>query len=214
MKRILLIFLILYTICAPTNEFYAHAQKSSVEVRANLRHAHYLFDQGDYEGASSKLNRVLTFDPNNAEAKNLLNQCNRYIEQQRQARDRAEYEAFEKAKQTGTKAALSQFVAQFPKSKYAAQANGMIEDFDLWSIARRTNTIESYNYYLQQSKNQSFADEARAKIANLEAETQWHEIRNTNNLSELQTFVSKYPQSEHIAEANPSFTLKIIFKEF
>ena len=122
-------------------------------MRANLRHAHYLFDKGDYEGATNKLERVLSFDANNAEAKDLLYQCNQKLEQQRLARERAEQDAFNKAKQAGSKTALSQFLSQYPNSKYAGQARDMMEDYDLWSSAMRINTIESYNNYLRQSSN-------------------------------------------------------------
>ena len=111
MKRIVF-YLILFLFIVPQNDFQAYAQKSSVEVRANLRHAHHLFDKGDYEGAANKLERVLSFDANNAEARDLLNQCNQKLEQQRLARERAEQDAFNKAKQAGTKLALSQFLSQ------------------------------------------------------------------------------------------------------
>lgn len=196
MKRILFC-LILCLFFVPQSDFQAYAQKSSVEVRANLRHAHHLFDKGDYEAAVSKLERVLSFDSNNAEARDLLNQCNQKLEQQRLARERTEQDAFNKAKQTGTKSALSQFLSQYPNSKYASQARGMIDDYDLWSTAVRLNTLESYNNYLRQSTSKSFEEEARAKIANIEAENEWQRIRNSNSLAELQSFVSKYPQSNH-----------------
>ncbi len=196
MKRILFC-LILCLFIVPQSDFQAYAQKSSVEVRANLRHAHHLFDKGDYEAAVSKLERVLSFDSNNAEARDLLNQCNQKLEQQRLARERTEQDAFNKAKQTGTKSALSQFLSQYPNSKYASQARGMIDDYDLWSTAVRLNTLESYNNYLRQSTSKSFEEEARAKIANIEAENEWQRIRNSNSLVELQSFVSKYPQSNH-----------------
>lgn len=201
MKRILFC-LILCLFIAPQNDFQAYAQKSSVEVRANLRHAHHLFDKGDYEGAANKLERVLSFDANNTEARDLLNQCNQKLEQQRLARERAEQDAFNKAKQAGTKSALSQFLSQYPNSKYAVQARGMIDDYDLWSTAVRLNTLESYNNYLRQSTNKSFAEEAQAKIANIEAENEWQRIRNSNSLTELQSFVSKYPQSNHVTAVN------------
>lgn len=196
MKRILFC-LILCLFIVPQSDFQAYAQKSSVEVRANLRHAHHLFDKGDYEAAVSKLERVLSFDSNNAEARDLLNQCNQKLEQQRLARERTEQDAFNKAKQTGTKSALSQFLSQYPNSKYASQARGVIDDYDLWSTAVRLNTLESYNNYLRQSTSKSFEEEARAKIANIEAENEWQRIRNSNSLTELQSFVSKYPQSNH-----------------
>lgn len=201
MKRIL-ICLVLFSFIVPIDNFQAYAQKSSVEVRANLRHAHHLFDKGDYEGAASKLERVLSFDANNAEARDLLNQCNQKLEQQRLARERAEQDAFNKAKQAGTKSALSQFLSQYPNSKYANQARGMIDDYDLWSTAVRLNTLESYNNYLRQSSNRSFETEARAKIADIEAENEWQRIRYSNSLTELQSFVLKYPQSNLVTAVN------------
>ena len=86
------------------------------------------------------------------------------LEQQRFARERAEQDAFNKAKQAGTKLALSQFLSQYPNSKYARQARGMIDDYDLWSTAVRLNTLESYDNFLRQSSNKSFDAEARAKL--------------------------------------------------
>ena len=197
MKRILLICLILSSLSVPTSNFCAYAQKSSVEVRANLRHAHHLYDKGDYEGAIKKLNRVLSFDANNVEAKNLLNQCNKNINEKRLAKERAEQEAFVKAKRIGTKSSLNEFITLYPNSKYVAEARKMIEDYDLWQTALRINTIEGYNSYLRQSTNKIYADEARNIIASIEEENEWHRVRNSNNLVEMQQFVNKYPQSEH-----------------
>ena len=133
MKRIILICLILCSFFTPQYDFQVYAQGSSIEVRANLRHAHHLFEKGDYEGAVSKLNMVLSFDSNNAEAKDLLNQCNKRLEQQRQARERAEQDAFAKAKSIGTKSSLNDFIISYPNSKYVAEAHKMIEDYGVTS---------------------------------------------------------------------------------
>lgn len=183
--------------------FIAEAQSSaSVEVKANLRHAHHLFEKGDYEGAVSKLERVLSFDANNKEAKDLLYQCNQRVEQQRQAREKAELDAYTKAKNLGTKSALNEFLALYPSSKYAASVRSMIEDYDLWSTAQQINTITAYRNYLQLSANQSYADDATKRIKDIESENEWQRVRSSNNLNDFQRFVENYPQSQHTQEAN------------
>ena len=78
----------------------------------------------------------------------------------------------------------------------------MIDDYEFWSTAVRLNTLESYNNYLRQSSNKNFETEARAKIADIEEENEWQRIRNSNSLTELQSFVSKYPQSNHVTAVN------------
>jgi len=202
MKRFILFIIVILTVFLPSNGFRAYAQKSSVEVRANLHHAHYLYENGDYEEAIIKLERVLSFDANNKEAKDLLNQCNQRVEQQRQAREKAELDAFTRAKNDGGKVALSDFIRSYPNSKYVSDARAMIEDYDLWFTAQQTNTIAAYKNYLQQSANQSYAEEATKRIADMEAENEWQRVRSSNNVNDLQRFVTNYPQSQHIQEAN------------
>lgn len=181
----------------------ANAQNAaSVETKANLRQAQHLMDKGDYEGAISKLNRVLLTDANNAEAKRLFNQCNQFVEQQRQARERAELEAFNKAKNDGSKYALNAFISSYPNSKYAPDARAMIEDYDLWITAQQLNTIDSYQSYLQQSANRSYADEAAKRIQDIESENEWNRVRYSNNVDDLQRFTTNYPQSPHSKEAS------------
>ena len=124
------------------------------------------------------------------------------LDQQRQARERAEQEAFTRAKSIGTKSSLNEFIRLYPKSKYVAQARIIIEDYDLWQNALQVNTIEGYYSYLRQSSNKCYEDEARTNIASIEAVNAWQSVRNSRNLTELQTFVSKYPQSEHTPELN------------
>lgn len=202
MKRFILFIIVLLTVFLPSDGFRAYAQKSSVEVRANLHHAHYLFENGDYEEAISKLERVLSFDANNKEAKDLLNQCNQRVEQQRQAREKAELDAFNKAKNDGSKYALNAFISSYPNSKYAPDARAMIEDYDLWITAQQLNTIDSYQNYLQQSANRSYADEATKRIKDIESENEWNRVRYSNKVDDLQRFTTNYPQSPHSKEAS------------
>jgi len=183
--------------------FIAEAQSSaSVEVKANLRHAHHLFEKGDYEGAVSKLERVLSFDANNKEAKDLLYQCNQRVEQQRQAREKAELDAFTNAKNVGSKYALNAFISSYPNSKYAPDARAMIEDYDLWMTAQQINTTDSYQNYLRISSNRSYAQEAEKRISEIESEQMWLQVRASRNESTLSGFVNKYPESPHVTEAN------------
>ena len=202
MKRFILFIIVVLTVFLPSGSSRAYAQKSSVEVRANLHHAHYLFENGDYEEAISKLERVLSFDANNKEAKDLLYQCNQRVEQQRQAREKAELDAFNKAKNDGSKYALNAFISSYPNSKYASEARAMIDDYDLWITAQQLNTIDSYKNYLRLSSNRSYAQEAEKRINEIESEQMWAQVRSSKDESTLSRFVNSYPHSPYVKEAN------------
>lgn len=80
MKHFIIIGLIVCSFGMPQSYFQAHAQSASIKIKAGLRLAKRMLDNGNYEKAAKKLNQVLSIDANNAEANELLEVCNQWFE--------------------------------------------------------------------------------------------------------------------------------------
>lgn len=112
-----------------------------------------------------------------------------------------EKEAYNSACQTGTLDAFRGFVNTYPQSQYAQDVQNRIKDYDLWSVAKKDNTIQSYHSYLQNSILKSYISEARAAIDDINAVSEWQKVKSTNSLSDVQTFLQKHPNASCISDA-------------
>lgn len=112
-----------------------------------------------------------------------------------------EKEAYHSVCQIGTQDAFNRFLQEYPNSQYAVDVQNRLEDFDLWSAAKEKNTVESYNLYLQKSHFKTFTLEARAAIVELNAASEWQNIKSTNNIDEIESFMRNYPNASNIPDA-------------
>lgn len=114
---------------------------------------------------------------------------------------KAEEDAYNSTCQTSTLDAFRDFLKKYPQSQYAQDVQNRIKDFDLWSITKKNNTIQSYNSYLQNSKLKTFATEARAAIEDINAVSEWQKVKSSNSLSDVQAYMRKYPNASSISDA-------------
>lgn len=76
-----------------------------------------------------------------------------------------------------------------------------IEDYNLWSEAVKTNTIEAYNNYIATSKFKSFKDKANEAIKELQSKEKWESLKTSNSISEIEMFIKTYPKSSCVDKA-------------
>ena len=112
-----------------------------------------------------------------------------------------EKNAYQTACHTGTLDAFKTFLKKYPRSQYSKDIQNRIKDFDLWNVAKRSNTIQAYESYLRNSQFKTFSSEANAAINDLKAIVEWENIKSTNNLNIVQSYIRKYPKSSKITDA-------------
>ena len=112
-----------------------------------------------------------------------------------------EKDAYDSACKTSTLDAFRSFLKKYPKSQYAKDVQNRIKDFDLWTVAKKNNTIQAYNSYLQHSQYKTFTKEAKAAIEDITAVSEWQNIKTTTNLAEVQAYIKKYSNASCISEA-------------
>lgn len=189
------------TMSAFTNnipELEAVAQfDESTMISKKLRSAQESMDKGDYKSAISTLNSLLKLSPNHSKAKEMLDQCKQGIKQQK-AR---EEQNFKDACKSGSIDALNSFICRYPNSEYVKSARQRLDDYSMWEIAKKRNTIDSYNLYLQKSSVLAYKEDAQAAIKIIKADQAWSICMNTDNESLLSDFICTYPESPNIGEA-------------
>lgn len=186
----------------PELEAVAQFDKSTM-ISKKLRSAQESMDKGDYQAAINTLNSLLKLSPNHSKAKEMLDQCKQGIKQQK-AR---EEQAFKDACKSGSIDALNGFISRYPNSEYVKSAKQRLDDYSIWEIAKKRNTIDSYNLYLQKSSVLAYKEDAQAAIKKIKVDQAWEACINTNNESLLNDFINNYPESPNIGEARYKLNL-------
>lgn len=201
MKKIISIIItavLSFTVVAPALASVNNSNTIKSDVQAEIDMAKYLFKKNAYAKAAKLLQHALQLAPANAEAQELLDECQMYIE----AQEREERAAYDNALSAGTKYALQQFIESYPKSKWVSGAKSHITEIDLWNKAQSADTKRAYESYLANSKLKEHAQEARSRIIDINTEAAWSGVRYSDDLQALQRFVQQYPQSSYCDEAN------------
>ena len=180
----------------PEAEAVAQFDKSTM-INKKLRSAQESMDKGDYQSAINTLNSLLKLSPSHSKAKEMLDQCKQGVKQQK-AR---EEQAFKDACKSGSTDALNDFIRRYPNSEHVKAAKQRLDDYSIWEIAKKRNTIDSYNLYLQKSSVLAYKEDAQVAIKKIKADQAWSICMNTENESLLNDFISTYPESPNIEEA-------------
>ena len=151
----------------------------------------------DYLAAQNTLNSLLKIDPNNSNAKELLEECEVGIKKQKQRI----HQAYQDACKAGTISALQNFISKYPNSEYVSNAKIRIEDYSLWQKAKEQNTITAYNAYIQNSTIKAYIIDAQTAIEKIQEEQSWNKCKDSENEDLLVEFVGNYPESPNINEA-------------
>jgi len=129
-------------------------------------------------------------------------------------------EAFARAERTGTITSYQSYIDQFPNGAHVAEANAAMQvirdaraaadrrarqEMDDWQSAAATNTISSYQSYLDKHPGGKNAPEAQRRIAEFEkvqADTNaFNAAKSLGTKTAFQTYLNSYPQGKHVPEA-------------
>jgi tetratricopeptide (TPR) repeat protein len=172
--------------------------KKDITVQAYLKQGRYFLENGNYVKAKAKLQQVLNIDSNNSEAQALMARCNEYFE----ALISKERDVYNKVCDEGTVSALKSFIINYPSSSFVPQAKDRIADYNLWNEVKQTNTIDAYQKYLSASVNKCFKDDAQKAILKIKSEEEWAVCSTSTNISDLESYIKKYPDSKFRTEAD------------
>lgn len=112
-----------------------------------------------------------------------------------------ERQRYEESLQKGTPEALEKYLQYYPKGKYSAEVQQRLKDFRLWDKATKENNIESYTSYLTESSYRYFAEEAEARIVNIQAEKEWNSIKSAPTIERINNFITNFPKASVRSEA-------------
>lgn len=111
------------------------------------------------------------------------------------------------AKNQNTIASYEQYLNATNYHWYDNEANQSIryikqkEEKDKWDKVVAINTISSYQTYLQNNPTSGYKQEAEKAINRLQGQQDWNRIKNSENISEVQNFISSYPHAVEISAA-------------
>jgi hypothetical protein len=71
-----------------------------------------------------------------------------------------------------------------------------------WDKVVAINTISGYQTYLQDNPTSGYKQDAEKAINRLQGQQAWNRIKNTENINELQNFISSYPCAAEVSIAN------------
>lgn len=171
-----------------------YAKKHKAELAEKQKIEKEAYDAACIKGTMEALNTFVNNYPKSkyaSEAKSKIRSLEQKIEK----------DAYDSACKTSTLDAFRGFLKKYPQSQYAQDVQNRIKDFDLWSIAKKNNTIQAYNSYLENSQYKTFAAEAKAAIQDINAVSEWQNVKSTSSLAEVQAYINKYPNASSISDA-------------
>lgn len=169
----------------------------STMIKKKLADAQKFISNEDYIAAQNTLNSLLKLDPNNAKAKELLDECESELKKQKQR----VHQAYLDACKAGNISALQNFISKYPNSEYVSSAKSCIEDYSLWQKAKEQNTITAYNYYLSQSSILAYKNDAEDAITTIQSEIEWNNCKTSNDEDKINSFIKNYPSSKYVNQA-------------
>lgn len=95
----------------------------STLIKEKLKKTQECINNENYSRAKNYLNGVLKLDPNNAKAKELLDECESGLKKQKQR----VHQAYLDACKAGNISALQNFISKYPNSEYVSSAKSCIE---------------------------------------------------------------------------------------
>lgn len=169
----------------------------STLIKEKLKKTQECINNENYSRAKNYLNGVLKLDPNNAKAKELLDECESGLKKQKQR----VHQAYLDACKAGNISALQNFISKYPNSEYVSSAKSCIEDYSLWQKAKEQNTITAYNYYLSQSSILAYKNDAKDAITTIQSEIEWNNCKTSNDEDKINSFIKNYPSSKYVNQA-------------
>ena len=122
----------------------------------------------------------------------------------------AEEEDYERAKRTGTSAALGEYVTTYPKGRHAEEARRLLaeaearEDDAAYRRAQAAGTSAAYGGYLQEYPGGRHASDARRQHAQSlaqEDDATYERAQASDTAAAYAEYLRKYPNGRHAAQA-------------
>lgn len=117
-------------------------------------------------------------------------------------RQRVEKLKYDNACKTNSLEDYKSFLKLYPNGTYSDDIRNRIADYDLWYKAKNANTIEAYKEYKNNSTFKFFIAEADDAIEKLNAVAAWKNLSGITDIVQIQSYLSKYPESPYLSEAN------------
>ena len=118
-----------------------------------------------------------------------------------------EVKSWNDAKNQSTIASYEQYLNATNYHWYDNEANQSIRSIkqkaekDKWDKVVAINTISSYQNYIQNNPTSGYKQDAEKAINRLQGQQAWNGIKNTEDISELQNFISSYPHAVEVSTA-------------
>ena len=165
----------------------------------------FIYDYPESTLAKEAKNMIYDIDLwNETLAEDTIDAYNRYLKNSKiklfeiEAKDAIDVCLWTKAKCANTIEAYNEYLSESKRKNFETEAKDAI-DMCLWTKAKRTNTIEAYNEYLSESKRKNFETEAKVEICTIKSTEELNLIKNSSDISELTSFIQKYPNSKYVA---------------
>ncbi|MEZ4990878.1 MAG: DnaJ C-terminal domain-containing protein [Saprospiraceae bacterium] len=130
---------------------------------------------------------------------------------QKEEEERQKYEsakiAWNNAKSKHSEETYIQFIADFPHSPFAAEANAALDTIkwekenDAWSNATKEDSLFAYSDYLTHFPNGKHHLQAQERIKDLEDEKAWLKAKMVNTIATFKDYCKEYPKGRHHTEA-------------
>lgn len=161
------------------------------DVKSAIRQAEARYESGNVSGAADLARKILAKYPDNADAQAILDKCI--------ATEKADYETSINSLDVDC---LSAFLQKYPASSYKSDIERYIDDVPLWNIARKENSVDSYNKYLLASSHLLFKQDADDAIQEITVKQAFDAAVATNTIKGYENFRSSYPDSKYDKDAS------------
>lgn len=141
------------------------------------------------------------------------NTQNRNNSEQRE-RERVEKERYDEACKVGTLKAYDSFLSLYPKSKFATDIKERKDDAIAFKKAKNLNTKKAYEDYLNSSILLIYESQAKKALSELVAEVEWDKVKDSLDIKEMESFISKFPHSSYAQTANQRKKLILAIKAY
>ena len=119
------------------------------------------------------------------------------------------------AKQTRSVGAIIQYLRQHPFQDHYSEALDTLDelrstaqvgisataDAQAWQAAEASDSLDSYERYVNQFANGVHASQAQQRIASLKESSEWNAMASSNSKRDYESYLSRYPDGPHSAAA-------------
>lgn len=181
------------------NRLYAAANKcreiSSLHTKADKAYA-----AKNYKVAMDNYNMILKLNPNDKVAKTRKEEYNYTMKNLAESTDWGKVNSCKTFSEKVVKA--REFLKKYPSGRYKKEASKIVAEEDSWQKAKKLNTYEAYQDYIDNSTMNVYLTAANAAITEMD-EDLWLYARSVNTREAYLEYIStqEYRNGKHLKEA-------------